>query len=131
MMTWIAIGAGALILWMLWSRRGPSPVALARQAAESQDLAPILEAAAALSPTARSALFHDTISFLWRNWQRPLAARLVREYVSQCPDEKLCQYWLKQVLEVEPQAARDTFDQPFLTRFFRPEVAKSCGQGGS
>ena len=131
MFTWIIPAVAALVVLMWLARRGPSPAALAHKAAESQDLAPLLEAAAALPPAARSAFFHDAISYLWKNWQRPLAAHLAREYVSQCPDEKLCQYWLKQILEVEPQAARDAFDQAFLSRFFRPEVAKQCGGGGS
>lgn len=129
MLTWIAVALGVVMLWMWFSKRGASSLSLARQAEKSQDLSPVLQAAAALPLAARSAFFHDAIGYLWKNWQRPLAARLAREYASQCPDETLCQYWLKQVLEVEPTVARDTFDEGFLAGFYRPEVAKKCGGG--
>ncbi len=131
MLTWIGLGALALVSVIWFVRRGPSAIDLARQAAKSGDLGALLKAIADLPAAARSPFFHAAIGYLWSNWQRPLAAALTREYVEQCPDEKLCQYWMKQVLEVEPHVARETFDEPFLATFFRPEVAKSCGSGGS
>jgi hypothetical protein len=131
MLPWLIVALLLVVAVILLAKRGPSPHALAREAAASQDLSALLQAVAALHAGERSAFFHGAIGFLWSNWQRPLAARLVREYAQVCPDEKLCQYWLRQVLEVEPSAAREAFDEPFLAHFYRPEIAKSCCQTSS
>jgi predicted nucleic acid-binding Zn ribbon protein len=131
MLTWSIVAALAVVAVLLVTRRGASPVSLARAAADSQDLSALLQAASALAPARRSAFFHAAIQFLWANWQRPLAASLAREYARQCPDERLCQYWLRQVLEIEPEVARQVFDEPFLAGSYRPEVAKSCCQTSS
>ncbi len=131
MVPWLVVALLVVVAWFLLAKRGPSPVVLAREAARSHDLTALLQAAAALPPAGRSAFFHGAITYLWTNWQRPLAASLAREYARQCPDEKLCQYWLRQVLEIEPEVAREAFDEPFLAGFYRPEVAKSCCQTSS
>jgi hypothetical protein len=131
MTPWLILAVLGLVAWALLARRGPSAVTLAREAARGQDPGPVLRAAAALPVGRRSAFFHAAIGELWASWNRPLAARLVREYAILCPDEKLCQYWLQQVLQVEPVVAREAFDPDFLTAVYRPEVAKSCCQGSS
>ncbi len=131
MTPWIVLLGVAIAAWALLARRGPSALAAAREAVARDDLAPVLTVVATLPPERRGAFFHAAIRELWGAWHRPLAARLVREFATQCPDDTLCQYWLQQVLQIEPGVARDAFDEAFLTAVYRPEVAKSCCQGSS
>ncbi len=119
--------AVAAVAWFLVTRRGPDPIRLAEAAAESEDLAGLLDAARKLPYKQRSRFFQEAINWLWNNWQRPLAARLAREFAEQHGAEKIAQFWLRQVMEVEPREAQRNFDKRFLESYYRPEVAKQCG----
>jgi len=131
MVPWLVVALLLVIAVALLAKRGPSPIALARAAAESQDLAPLLQAADALPLKQRPAFFHAATLTLWNGWQRPLAAQLVREFANRHPDERLVQYWLRQMLQIEPAVAGQTFDEPFLAGVYRPDEAKSCCQTSS
>lgn len=123
-----AIGgmAAAVLAWLMLGR-GASPRKLAANAADSGDLEPLVAAANKLPKPKRSKFFQQAIMFLWENYQRPLAVKLVRHFADQHSDEKICQYWLRQSLEVEPNEAKKVLDGPFLKRHYNPEVAAACG----
>jgi hypothetical protein len=121
-----ALGAGA-IAYFLVIRRGPSAVSLANKAAESGSVEELVKAAATLPYKRRSMFFQAAIAWLWNNWQRPLAAELSVHFAKQHGAEKITQFWVRQVMEVEPLTAQKTFDKRFLEQYYRPEVAKQCG----
>lgn len=131
MVPWLIVALVLVIAVTLLAKRGPSPHALARAAAASQDLSALLQAAATLRPDRRPAFLHAAVLTLWNGWQRPLAARLVREFASQHPDQRLVQYWLGRMLQIEPELAGQTFDEAFLAGVYRPEVAEGCCQASS
>jgi len=116
----------ALIVFMLL-KRGPSPYGLAKDAAEKGDIGELIRTAESLSPRKRFAFYQKAIAFLWEEWERPLAAQLVKEFSSRFPDEKISQFWMRRVMEVEPGVAKKLFNQRFLDDFYQPEVAQSCG----
>lgn len=123
----------ALVVGYFVTRRGLAPGAgkLVDAAIEQGSVAPIVEAAGQLGPVQRSALFQQALTILWEEFQRPLAVQLAKEYAAEHSDEKICQFWLKQAMEVEPLSAKKTFDDTFLKTHYRPEVAACCGKTSS
>ena len=127
MEVYILVALGIVAVAFLVRKRGPSPYSLAKQAAERNSIEPIVHAARDLPPKSRSAYYQKAIGMLWENWQRPLAVQLIREFCSQHSEEKICQFWLRRVMEVEPATAKEVFDDRFLEENYRPEVAQACG----
>lgn len=117
----------AAVAVYLFLKRGPSPYALAMKAAEEDSISEIVRAAESLPRPQQSAFYQKAIGFLWENWQRPLAISLVKEFCGSFSDEKICQFWLKRAMEVEPGEARKVLDDRFLETHYRPEVAQACG----
>ena len=74
--------------------------------------------------------YNVAIRSIWDAYQRPLACELVRELGSRHPSARITQYWIKQALEVEPEAARRILGEEFLNDVYRPEVARQCGSFG-
>jgi hypothetical protein len=69
----------------------------------------------------------QAIKALWQSYNRETAARLVIESAKRC-DAPIIQYWIRQVLEVEPELAARHFSEEFLAQHFRPDVAARCGK---
>lgn len=43
----------------------------------------------------------------------------------------ILQYWMKQVMEIEPEIAQARFTPGFMAAAWRPEIAAQCGRCGS
>lgn len=123
----IAFAAAIVILALFWKLSSPGNSRMLKQAVADNDIAPLVAEAEKLDGPRRSAFYQRVIKQLWEGWQRPLAVLLVREYARHHSDEKICQFWLKQVLEVEPDEAQRAFDDTFLKAHYQPEVANTCG----
>jgi len=131
MSAWIWIGAVAVIVFvMLWNRFAPSVGNLARQAASSGDLGPVLAALTKKSPAAQPTAFNHAIRLLWDADERQLALELVRELAARHGDARIAQYWLRQALTVEPVISGRVFSREFVTEHYQPEVAAQCGPVG-
>ena len=126
----IAIVVLAVVGGFLLMKRGAGIGPMLQKAIQDDDIQPLVDHANTLSGPVRSSFYQDVIGQLWDSWNRPLATRLIREFALKHSDERICQYWLKQALEVEPLAAQRWFDEEFVKRHFRPDVAKSCGRTG-
>jgi hypothetical protein len=55
---------------------------------------------------------------------------LVLELARNHGSANIAQYWIRQVLTVEPQMAKEKFSKDFLRNHYQPEVAVKCGQIG-
>ena len=132
MLTYVVSGgAVAAVLFYWFGVRSSAAVKAAKKAANAEDLAPLLQALDGVGEAGRSAFFQRAIGWLWDNWQRPLAVKLIREFGQRYSDQKICQFWLRQVLEVEPLLAQQHLDESFMKSFYHPEVAKTCCQTSS
>jgi hypothetical protein len=127
---WIAIAAAAIVLFLLSKVFMPSLDKVVGQSAKQNDARPILEAISKMNAGTRPSAYNRAIRRLWDGYQRPLAAELVVELAKNHGDAKIAQYWIKQVLTVEPQTAKDKFSKEFLQTHYQPEVAAQCGQVG-
>jgi hypothetical protein len=120
-----------VILALLTFKRRQSAQRYVDIAIRTGDIAPIVEAAEPLPQRQRSLFFQDAISLLWNNWQRRMAAQVVREFAARHYQEKIAQFWLRQVLEVEPETAGEILDEKFLSNYYQPSVAATCGRASS
>ena len=123
-----AILAGA---WWLWRSSGPSVAKVVEKAIEARSPEPVLKAATALPENKRSRFYQQAITMLWENFERTLAIPVARAFAQQHASEVICQFWLKQALEVEPSEARKHFDQDFLKTYYNPDLAACCGKTSS
>ena len=127
---WIAIAAGVLALFLLSKVFMPSLAKVVDQSAKQKDARPILEAISRMNAGARPSAYNRAIRRLWDGYQRPLAAELVVELARNHGDANIAQYWIRQVMTVEPHTAKDKFSKEFLKNHYQPEVAAQCGQAG-
>jgi hypothetical protein len=127
---WIAIAIGIAIIFLASKVFMPSLDKVVGQSAKHNDTRPILEAISKMNSNAQPSAYNRAIRRLWDGYQRPLAAELVVELAKNHGDSKIAQYWINQVLTVEPQTAKDKFSKEFLQNHYQPEVAAQCGQVG-
>ena len=111
-------------------RTDDSTVKAAEEAARQGDLNIILGAINRRGIYSRPAAYHHAIRYLWNNYQRPLASKLARHMASNHVESAIAQYWIKEMLAIEPKIARKVFDKKFLQTYYHPEVAAQCGPAG-
>jgi len=126
---WIVMG-GAVGAFVLWRILKPSLDGAVQRAIAAEDLQPILEAIEKRSTAAQPAGYNHAIRRLWDSYQRPMALELVRELAKNHGTTNIAQYWIKQVMVVEPALAKKGFSKDFLDTYFQPEVAAQCGPVG-
>lgn len=130
----ILLGAGlfvclvALMLWRLASQAKQLEAAL-NSMRQGGSPSPVLAVVSQAPDDKRPDLLNQAISGLWQSYDRRKAALLVKEAV-QVSNATVLQYWMNQVLEVEPDIAEDVFDQAFIDQHYNPEVAERCGPSG-
>lgn len=127
---WIAIAAGVIVLFLLSKVFMPSLDKVVGLSAKQNDNRPILEAISKMSAGAQPSAYNRAIRRLWDGYQRPLATELVVELAENHGESNIAQYWIKQVMTVEPQMAREKFSKEFIKDHYQPEVAAKCGQVG-
>ncbi|MBN2493104.1 MAG: hypothetical protein JXR96_00830 [Deltaproteobacteria bacterium] len=126
---WIGVGAliAAVIVWRLFV---PSLDRIIDAAIREGDLAPILSAIARKSESAQPAAYNHAIRRLWDGFQRKEAAELLRHMVRDFGTAPIAQYWLKQVMTVEPSIARNQLGKKFYETYYLPDLAAQCGPVG-
>jgi hypothetical protein len=123
---WLALIGGAVLVFLLY-RAVKTPLSKVVDAAvENQEIGAILDAIGELRDSARPAGYHRAIRRLWDKYHRPLAADLVKELARKHAEIPIAQYWLKQVITVEPALARSKFTKKFLRTYYQPEIAAKC-----
>jgi hypothetical protein len=127
---WIAIAIGMVVIFLASKVFMPSLDKVVEQSAKKNDINPILKEISRMNSNAQPSGFNRAIRWLWDGYQRSLAAELVVELAKNHGDAKIAHYWIKQVLTVEPETAKDKFSKEFLKNHYQPEVAAQCGQAG-
>jgi len=125
----IPVALALVVVGLFWMRK-PSVLKMARSAVKSDDPGELVTALSEMPEAARPTAFNQAVRDLWETYHRELAARLIRDGAGWLSGATIVQYWIRQVLEVEPDVANDTFDADFLTAFYNPEVAARCGKFG-
>ncbi len=130
-MLWSILAAGAVLAALvLWMRASAAPLhKLAQEAAASGDTSALRSYLRARSAFTRPAAYNSAIRMLWDAYQRPLTVGLIEDLGREHAEAYITQYWLDQLLNVEPTLARD-LDPEFLARTYQPDVASKCGSYG-
>lgn len=124
----IGIVGIVMVLAVLRLLRGGAQVMnWTEHAAHTGDLQLLIEKIESNTDGDEGTAWDQAIGALWEAFHRETATRLVVEAATRS-DAPILQYWIKRVLEVEPELAEAHFSQEFLARHFRPEVAAKCGR---
>lgn len=126
---WLISGVLALA-WVIHRLRLPNLDKAAAEAARRGDIDILIQAINRRGIYSRPAAYHHALRYLWHNYQRPLAAKLAHHLASNHVESAIAQYWIKEILSIEPQIARKVFDKKFLQTYYHPEVAAQCGPAG-
>lgn len=126
----ILILGGIVLLVILARYFAPTVDSAVERALETKQLDELFEALRLLRGAKQPDAYNRAIRRLWDAYERDLAAALVRKLAEHQPNERITQYWLDQVQQVEPELAQKMFEKGFLERYFRPEVAARCGSFG-
>ena len=125
---WIALGGvGIVLIAMIFLRKPAARGAMA--AARAGDVGPLVATIEASATSDRATRWDSAISELWSGYHREPAALLVVA-AAERSDDDIVQYWIGQVLQVEPEIAQLTFSPEFLATHFRPDIASRCGRKG-
>ncbi|MBO5753102.1 MAG: hypothetical protein J6S69_05325 [Proteobacteria bacterium] len=78
-------------------------------------------------------VYNQCIKSFWDAYDREVATKLVKALAERDDQAKITQHWLKTVIEVEPELARNILGAEFIQNHFDPDVAAQCGSccGGS
>lgn len=99
------------------------------QARATGDVSGLVAAIQASPAGSQATLWDQAIGTLWGEYAREAATHLIMAG-AQRSDASILQYWIKQVMEVEPEIAEAYFDEEFLANHYRPQVAAGCGRCG-
>ncbi|PJB37426.1 MAG: hypothetical protein CO108_21210, partial [Deltaproteobacteria bacterium CG_4_9_14_3_um_filter_63_12] len=94
------------------------------------DLAPLVQHLSKFRGDTCPTAFNQAVKQMWDQYERPLAVDLIKRCANFVSTSSIGQYWIRQVLEVEPELADEAFDSDFLATYYNPEVAKQCGKVG-
>lgn len=92
-------------------------------------IAAIVDAVLKEAKPRQATLWDQAIGTLWREYRRDEAFQLMIA-AAERSDAPIVQYWLKNAMDVEPELATRYFTEEFLTHYFQPRVAASCGRCG-
>ncbi len=94
------------------------------------DVAALVTHIETLAPDAQPTAYNSALLRIWGAYERRGAARLIREMGARVGEASIAQYWIQRTLEVEPEIAREVFDDEWLRSFYDPAVAQKCGSFG-
>lgn len=126
---WLGLAVAVIIaLWMArTASRSTGIGSRIAHAAETGELHLLVEAIEQIPEGERPTHWDQAIGRLWQEYARDTATRLVKA-AAERSEADIIQYWIQRVHEVEPELAEEHFDEEFMERYFRPEVARQCGR---
>jgi hypothetical protein len=119
-----------LIAFWIFRMMVPPLDSIVDRAVQQNDLKDVVQAIEARREGAQPAAYNRAIRRLWDGYQRRLAVDLVKELVKNFANVPISQYWIRQVLTVEPVMAKKGLGKPFIDTYYQPEVAARCGPVG-
>lgn len=127
--TW-AIAGGVLLAVLFFVLKPSSLGGHTNKAIATKDLDPLVQHLAKIQGDTCPTAFNQAVKQMWDSYERPLAVDLIKSCANFVSSSSIGQYWIRQVLEVEPELAEESFDSDFLATYYNPEVAMQCGKVG-
>ena len=80
-------------------------------------------------PSGLIAAIDAYIKTLWDAYDRETATKLIQALLERNDTAPISQFWLKTLLEVEPELARTLLGEAFITSHYKEGIAAKCGGG--
>lgn len=125
---WLLLG-GLVLAALIWKASGLTLDRAIAEAISRQEVDALLALIRRLPPGRQPSAFNHAIRQIWDAYHRPLALPLIAALAQDHEDERIAQYWLRQVQEVEPELVKQ-LDPGFVESRYQPHVAAGCGDGG-
>jgi hypothetical protein len=126
---WVMFGAAAFGVVAAVGFRGSALSRALKHARKTGEVADLAEVIATSPDKGQATRWDHAINSLWQGYSREAATLLVVEAATRS-DADIVQYWIGQILQVEPEFAGQHFSEDFLAEHFEPEVASRCGRKG-
>ena len=120
----LLIGAGAIMASRLSLNNAR------KLSVSSKSTAPALDWIHQCPPKKQATQYHHAITFLWKHYERPLAAALIQSFLEEHPSTPVAHFWVQKLLSVEPAIGQRMLSSEFLEQRFKPELAACCGPTG-
>ena len=117
----------ALPLWLMVS---PSLQREVRKAVANNDMTPVVQAISKKRASAQPGAYNKAIRMLWTSYDREQAVPLIKELARNFGTTMIAQYWLDQLLKVEPKLAKEKLEPEFVQAYYQPDLAAKCGKAG-
>lgn len=129
--TYFIIGAGVLlVLWLVISQIHGNPKSKAfKVVRSSHDPAPLIKAIDDDKTSDIPTEYNSYIKTLWDAYDRETATALIKALLERNDSAPISQFWLKTLLDVEPELARKQLGEAFINAHYKEGIAAKCGSG--
>ncbi len=132
--TYLVIGFGILfvVTLILMNVKGNAIGKAVKSCRVTHDVAPVIAAIDEDKTVDVPTVYNSAIKSLWDAYDRETAAKLIKALVERNDTAPISQFWLKTVMDVEPDIARKTLGNDFIQSHYNEGIASKCGGcGGS
>ena len=131
--TQIIAGAALMVIGILiFQFRGSAVTKAFKVARTTHDVKPLVAAIDAKANIDVPTTYNSYIKALWDAYDRETATELIHALLERNDTAPISQFWLRTVLEVEPELARKQLGESFIKAHFKEAIAAACGGcGGS
>jgi hypothetical protein len=101
-------------------------------ARKEHDVKPFIAAVDEDSTADVPTIYNSAIKSLWDSYDRETATDLIKALLERNDTAPISQFWIKTLLEVEPEIARKQLGEVFIQEHYNEGIAAQCGGcGGS
>lgn len=124
------VGLLFIVGLVLMNLKGNAITKAARAARKTHDVEPLIAAIDDDKTVDVPTVYNSAIKSLWDSYDRETASKLIRALLERNDTATISQFWLKTILEVEPEIARKELGADFIQEHFKENIASQCGGCG-
>lgn len=131
---WIIGGVGVIfiIILLMMNIKGNTLGKAIKEARKTHDVAPVIAAIDEDKTADVPTTYNSIIKSMWESYDRETATDLIKALLERNDTAPISQYWLKTVMDVEPDIARKKLGESFINAHYNEGIASKCGGcGGS
>ena len=132
--TYLVVGFGIvfIIVLILMNVKGNSIGKAVKECRKTHDVKPVIAAIDEDSTVDVPTVYNSAIKSLWEAYDRETATDLIKALLERNDQAPISQFWLKTVMDVEPDIARKKLGNDFIQAHYNEGIAAKCGGcGGS
>lgn len=119
-----------VVLWIVFSAVSGNPKSKAfKVVRKTHDPSGLIAAIDADKTSDIPTEYNSYIKTLWDAYDRETATKLIQALLERNDTAPISQFWLKTLLDVEPELARTMLGEPFIMAHYKEGIAAKCGSG--